>query len=84
MGSGWHTGQPFLQGFLANLGLEPFLGLQLLQPQVLFFQFCQVPYHEGVHAAELGSPFIKLGRDHAMFATKVRDGDTLLILFEDG
>jgi hypothetical protein len=49
-----------LKSFFAQLSFEPFFGMRLLQPPVFIFKLFHALNHGGTHAAEFGSPLIKL------------------------
>lgn len=53
------------RGFLVIASVE-LLGVHLLEAKVFFLQLLQDFHHRGIHAAELGTPFINFGRTHGM------------------
>ena len=48
-----------LKGILADLSLDPLLGIHLLQTRVLSLKLFEPLNHRGVHAAVLGTPLIQ-------------------------
>src|SRR5471030_874613 len=67
-----------------DLGLEALFGIHLLEPLVFLFKLLHPGHQRGVHAAELGPPFVERGRAHAMLAAQFGDGGAGFSLFEDG
>jgi len=73
-----------LKGFLADLGLDAFLGVHLLQPGILSLELLHALHEGGIHAAELASPLVDHGRAAAMLPSQVRDRHAGLVLLQDG
>jgi hypothetical protein len=73
-----------LQGLLNDLSLEPLLGIHLLEPPVLVFEFLEASHQGGIHAAELAAPLVKRGRADAVFPAQFRDRAAALGLLENG
>ena len=74
----------FLQGLLNDLGLKPFLGIPLLQPPVLVFEFLQAGHQRGIHTAEFAAPFVERGGTDAVLTTELRNWAASLCLLEHG
>ena len=49
----------FLERLLNDLGLEALLGIHLLEPSILVFEFLEASHQRDIHAAELAAPFVK-------------------------
>src|SRR5690554_539146 len=62
----------FCHCLLENIGLEPLLGVHLLQAPVLLLQLFEARHHRGVHAAGLGTPLVERGTAHAVLAAELR------------
>jgi hypothetical protein len=73
----------FCERLRDDLGLEALLGIHLLEASILVFQLFHAGHQRGVHAAELGKPFVERGIADAMFTTQLRDGRASLGLLED-
>jgi hypothetical protein len=71
-----------LQGLLDDLDLQALLGIHLLEPPVLVFEFLEPGHERGVHAAELAAPFVERGRTDAVFPAEFRYWATALCLLE--
>ena len=56
----------FCEGLLDDLSLEALLGIHLLEPSVLVFEFLQSGHQGGVHAAEFAAPFVERRRTDAV------------------
>lgn len=74
----------FLQGLLDDLCLQAFLGIHLLEPPVLVFEFLEPCHQRGVHAAEFAAPFVKRGRTDAVLPAEFGDRAATLGLLEYG
>ena len=48
-----------LDDFLAQLRLDPLLGIDFIEPSVLSLKLLQTLHHLGVHPTKLGTPLIK-------------------------
>src|SRR5699024_2808256 len=73
-----------LDDLLANLGLDPLLGVHLLQPAVLGLELLEAGHQRGIHAAELGSPLVERRTAHAVLAAQVGNRGAGLGLLEYG
>ena len=62
----------FCEGFRNDVGLDLRLDIQLLEPAVLFLQLLHPRHQRGVHATELGPPFVERGRADAVLAAQIR------------
>lgn len=64
----------FLQRLLDDLGLEPFLGVHLLQAAVLLLQLLEPGHQRGVHPTVLRPPLVEGGPAHPMLPAQLRPG----------
>lgn len=66
----------FLNDFLADLSLELFLTVHLVEPTILILQLFRPIHQRGVYAAELRSPPVKCCTGNAMLAAQLWNWDT--------
>ena len=74
----------FCEGFRNDVGLNLRLDIQLLEPAVLLLQLLHPRHQRGVHATELGPPFLERGRADAVLTAQIRHRSAHLGLLEDG
>lgn len=74
----------FCQGLRDDLGLQALLGIHFLQAPVFVLQFLHAGHQRGIHAAELGAPFVERGVADAVLAAQLWDWRAALGLLEDG
>lgn len=61
----------FCQGLRDDLDFQALLGIHLLQAPVFVLQFLHAGHQRGVHAAELGAPFVERGVTDAVLAAQL-------------
>ena len=74
----------FCRGLRDDLGLQAHLGIHFLQAPVFVLQLLHAGHQRGVHAAELGAPFVERGVADAVLAAQFRDWRAALGLLEEG
>ncbi len=74
----------FCQGLRDDLGFQALLGIHLFQAPVFVLQLLHAGHQRGVHAAELGAPFIERGIADAVLAAQLRDWAADLSLLKNG
>ncbi len=74
----------FCRGLRDDLGLQAHLGIHFLQAPVFVLQFLHAGHQRGIHAAELGAPFVERGVADAVLAAQLWDWRAALGLLEDG
>ena len=72
-----------LEGFLTDLRLDAFFGVNFLKPSVFGFELLQTSDHGHVHAAKFSSLLIDRGRADVVFASKIGDGHPGLVLLQN-
>jgi hypothetical protein len=74
----------FCQCLRDDLGLEPLLGIHLLQAPVLVLEFLHAGHQGSVHATVLGAPLVERGIADAMLAAQLGNRTAGFGLLEDG
>jgi hypothetical protein len=72
----------FLEHLRNDLGLELFLKVHLLQSAVFFFELFHAGHHGHVHAATLGTPFVKRCRADAQLSANIWNANASLKAFD--
>ena len=72
-----------LKRLLADLRLEPFLGVHLLEASVLGLQLLQALHHRSIHAAVFTVLLIKQAAAHAVFPAKISNRYAGLCLLQN-
>ena len=74
----------FCQRLRDDFGFQALVGIHFLQAPIFVLQLLHAGHQRGVHAAELGAPYVERGVADAVLAAQLSDWGAALGLLENG